>query len=49
MSKKVRIPWWKVPKKILMDVVESTGQDPTKMTWHVDVENWKIEAKFVRR
>ena len=38
MKKKIRIPWYKVPKDILLDVVESTGLDPRKIRWYVNVE-----------
>lgn len=40
---KVRVPWWQVPKHMLIDYIECTGLDPTKVKWEFDVEtdDWR--------
>jgi len=40
-QKKIKIPWYLVPKDILEDILESTGLDPTKMKWTVVLEEGK--------
>ena len=37
-QKPVKIPWYLVPKEVLLDFAESTGFDPRKVKWTVTVD-----------
>jgi len=39
-QKRIKIPWWLVPEKILLDIIEATGGliDPTKAKWTVVID-----------
>jgi len=40
-QKRIKIPWWLVPEKVLFDVIESTGIDPRKVKWTVIIKEGK--------